>query len=166
MAKQTLREFIEQEVAPTVRKIFQEDGYIDALYVVCVDDIQFSVPAFPTRNKDISVAMMRMYFKSVEADRYCYVDEAWTIEGEGKDRMEELKRLTQEEGVNIADIPGMREALIFTAEDRDGGMVLAQSIISTRGKKRSLGPLQFKEYGVTEGRMVGLLPRRPNATVQ
>jgi hypothetical protein len=45
-------------------------------------------------------------------------------------------------------------------------MVLAQSIISTRGKKRSLGPLQFKEYGVTEGRMVGLLPRRPNATVQ
>jgi hypothetical protein len=165
MGKKPLREFLEQDVVPKITELFHESGCLGPIYIVCAEGETFAVPAFPG-GKDLSIMLMKAFLHLLEADRYIYADEAWVLEGKGtKEEMREIINKVKAAGGNVHDLPGRQEAIIFTGEDENEGMVLAQMIVNRDGKDPSLGPLVFKDYGINEGRMVGLLPRG-NKTVQ
>lgn len=119
------------------------------------------IAAPPTPDKDVAAALMRCYFELENVVRYVFVDEAWTIYLP-IERDNELPEIMQR---GLAEHPDRIEVLMYQAESDDGAMVAAHRTILRRphGKPR-LGPLEFIESKIREGRLVGMLPRR--GTVQ
>jgi hypothetical protein len=120
----------------------------------------------PLLDKDLAVAMIRALFDLRDVVRYVFIDEAWTLS-----RMvqpgEEAK--VQREG--LSKHPDRVEVVMISGEDREcGQLMLHRNIIRPAKGKPYLGPLlsldelpfmpQGGHVDQSEGRMVGLLPKR------
>src|SRR5262245_29583117 len=123
----------------------------------------------PPGDKDRAATIMRALFQLHGATRCLYIDEAWTWDGFGKP-LEENERVMNwiKEHGGLADFPDRVEVVVFAGEDQsESSMQAHRRIIRGQGKPK-LGPLEFLDMvGVrSEGRMVGMLPRRAGEKVQ
>ncbi|WP_028164143.1 hypothetical protein [Bradyrhizobium elkanii] len=120
------------------------------------EDVVITIP--PENDKDMIASLIRVVLKTVNASRVVFIDEGWMVGGElSAEDHERLHRF----GANSH--PRRVEVLMFSGEDEKEGLTMATRLILRKDDaKPRLGPLQFYslEQGTTEGRLVGLLPRR------
>lgn len=160
MSAAQLREMIEA-ASSWVEKHFAKTGRILPMWHAVKANGEHAVVEAPSGDKDTSVAMVRAFFELNNVVRCLFIDEAWTAQG-GKELNEWVK---QHDG-NIHSYPNRVEIVAFMGEDDRDGMITAhRRIIRGQGKPK-LGPLEFMDWtgGQSEGRLVGMLPRR--ATMQ
>jgi hypothetical protein len=151
----TPHEFLDHTVAST-RRLFDEVNEIHPMYhIITGTGEEVIVPRLPG-DKDRAVMAIRLLMKAARATRYAMIDEAWMLDT--KD--EALARRAQSGEVSVKNIPGRKEVVIICIEDESAGEILAHmEIIRPEGEKPYLGPVIVQpEGGVSEGRMVGLLP--------
>lgn len=155
----TLREFVEA-ASVTAEAIFAESGTIRPMYQIVLGAEEHVVVAAPRLPKDQSVAAMRAIFTAVEATRYLFVNEAWTVATDKA--TDDGVQAFVEQGGSLEHWNGRREVVMFLAEDDAEGLLQAErEIIREDGAPPKLGPLRFLESGgVVSGRMVGLLPHK------
>jgi hypothetical protein len=159
MSAADLRSLIEQ-VSADAEAIFNDLGCLTP-FSHCIDGdgvLHLVMPA-QSEDKDFAAAVMRVFMEEHKIVRYCFVDEAWTAL---------LLLPTEAEArkvVRVADHPLRKEVVFFSAED-ESGMLTAQREILRASGKPSLGPLVINDTTgwSSEGRLVGMLPRR--GTVQ
>jgi len=142
--------------------VFAEAGEILPMWAaVTAKDEHFIVPStFP--DKDVAASVLRDFFKEKDVVRYLFITEAWTCT---TDDQEVAKRAMawMRAGNTLEDFPDRKEILAFTGEDESGWMSAHREIIRGEGKP-TLGPLQWIDSDMTEGRFVGMLPRRQETT--
>jgi hypothetical protein len=109
----------------------------------------------PPYDKDISAAIMREALKIFEAIRYVFMDEAWVVEFRGDEAVEEAAKAS-----DLSTHPRRVEVVMFSGEDHAGELLGKRRIERPAKGKAYLGPLEFEEYKVSEGRLVGMLPQR------
>lgn len=153
-----LRQFLDER-AEVVARMFHDIGRINRMYhVVDGEGRQVIMPA-PPGDKDTSVAMTRVMFEVFRVRRYVMFDEGWTVMSENPGEADLAVEHARTR--SLETFPGRKEVLLIVAEDEDEGQIMAsrEIIRPARGKAR-LGPLEVWDTGVSEGRMVGLLPSR------
>lgn len=152
-----LRELIEVG-SKVAEQTFRARGVLQALYR-CIDaqGRDHFVPAPDQCSKDDAVAIMRAFMKLKQIARYCFFDEAWTLSYSENDPA--LANYMDRGGMP-RDHPQRREIVMLVAEDDIGMLFAHRDIVRPQKGRPYLGPLSFPDYGKTEGRMVGLLPRR------
>jgi hypothetical protein len=132
---------------------FQQGGAFNPMYLAVAGDGTlhlFMVPGVD--DKDFCALLVRRYLAEIGAVRVALVTEAWTVDGDG-DRVAAIAR----EGV--AAQPDRLEVLMVIAEDRDGGGLSVRREIIREGDRARLGDPVLDRFDVSEGRIVGLLPR-------
>lgn len=117
----------------------------------------------PDTDKDTAATIIRSFCELFDVIRCLFIDEAWIAMGLGKSR-EENERImawVNEHG-SLQDYPGRDEVVVFQGEDADGLMVSAHRRIIRGHGRPKLGPLEYVDMtGIqSEGRLVGMLPRR------
>jgi hypothetical protein len=154
----TLRQFVEH-ASGTVEKVFRRVGVIKPMFhVVKRDGAEFVLPGDIGRDKDMTCVLARAAFEVVDAVRYLFVDEAWTVEALG-DNAEEIVR--EAIRVGVSNHPARKEVIMFSAEDEREGQMLARRVIIRPATGHAyLGPLVIETDNISEGRFVGLLPRK------
>lgn len=140
---------------------FRESGHVSPMWHA----VQSNGEAFvviPDADKDHATIMTRALFELKDVVRCVFIDEAWSARGRGEEDSKRLQDWIDEHG-HIHDFPGRMEVVVFVGEDQNEGLVSAQREIERpkRGKAR-LGPLTYvaKEFNRSEGRFIGMLPRR------
>jgi hypothetical protein len=120
----------------------------------------------PLQDKDLAVAMIRALFDLRDVVRYVFIDEAWTLNRMLQPGEEEKVRRD-----GLSKHPDRMEVVMISGEDHEcGQMMVHRNIIRPAKGKPYLGPLQDLDdlpfippgggVAQSEGRMVGLLPRR------
>ncbi len=142
----------------SVEKIFHDTGVIYPMYHSITTKGEHSVFPAPTefRDKDLSVAMVKALFAITDVERFVYFDEAWILESKENIDLDKINR----EG--LKNHPDRREAVIFSAEARNGEMLTAKRfILRPEVGKAKLSPLKIDDMAGVEssGRMVGMLRR-------
>ena len=141
-------------VSEAVEDIFRNTGEIRPMYEAVKPDGERMVVRVPGYDKDLDVALIKAFFAIENIDRYVYVAEAWTLETKMDIDVEQVQR----EGVR--NHPDRREAVMFMAESRDGGILSARRyILRPEHGKAKLAPLHINDLTNAEssGRIVGLL---------
>jgi hypothetical protein len=152
-----LRDFVERTVRLVSRQ-FDQRGEVPPIYhIITGDGEDLVVPGFPG-DKDLAVALARVILETVEATRYVFVTEGWVLFAPDSADIDKINR----EGVEAQ--PGRKEVLMFSAEDELEGVIMGHREIIRDGARARLGPLEVIQYGQSEGRMVGLLPRKKLAS--
>lgn len=165
----TLRDFINR-ASFGVEKVFKKRGSIGPMIHFRACDGSETVMPLPGGDKDADAALMRAVLKKFEADRVVLMDEAWMLDTRGR----ENPNLTPEENERIRRFgvrnePGRIEVIMFMAEDEREGHIMAQrEIVRPVGRAPYLAALKIpaddhNNAGVSEGRFVGLLPRKTAA---
>ena len=145
---------------------FAEFGAIKPIWyaVTLSGDSIITPPLAGAQDKDESIAMIRELFESRDVVRYLFIDEAWTL-----DTPVERAELGRIEREGLRNHPARVEVVMFTGEDYEAGLILAQRrIFRPQGGKAYLGPLSMqgelpamaggeRTVEITGG-MVGLLP--------
>ena len=154
-----LRRFIER-ASQQIDVAFAKTGLVPSHYQVVAMSGHVAVVPFPdTDDKDRAAAIMREFFAANPTQRYLFIAEAWTLDS-SKEEGPTLSILERDGVQSISAHPRRREVVMFTAEDRDEGMLLGlRTIIRPHEGKPYLGPFELDEPETMEGRMVGLLPR-------
>jgi hypothetical protein len=117
----------------------------------------------PLESKDLAIALMKAMFECFHVVRYVHFTEAWTLDYRGekarKITSEDLRKIKQE---GLSQHPDRVEVVMFQAEDNEAGLITGhRPIIRPNGKKPYLGPIEYLSEGMeSEGRLVGLLPRK------
>lgn len=132
MSIDVLKELITQVSVDTDRYL-QEYGQVDTVWLCFTEDATMVIPCMLDDPSDM-VEIVRAIIKIDNICQYVFMSEAW-------------------ERTEMSSPP--REVVIFSAEDRDGGQVLAKRYL-TRGERVSMGELQF--YERVAGQMTSLMP--------
>jgi hypothetical protein len=141
----------------------QEHGEVASIWHMIAADGQEIVELTPPfEDKDAAIGMIKAMFALADVVRYVHFTEAWTLDYRGekaraftKEEIDQIKR----EGVR--NHPDRVEVVMFQAEDNEFGMMTGhREIIRETGKPPYLGPMQMFEGKQSEGRLVGLLPRK------
>jgi hypothetical protein len=165
MSERELRNMIAYASAFCVRH-FALKGEIAPMWHAITSNGETMIEAHPCElGKDLAAAMIRQWFDLIDAVRYVYIGEAWTL-----DRM---IRPEEEEEIfrkGLSEHPERVEVVQLQGEDRDYGQIIAaRKIIRPKKGKPYLGPLEDindlphipRGASVTsEGRMIGMLPVR------
>ena len=125
---------------------------------------EFAMLAPDTDDKDIATAIVRAVFEVEDVVRYVFMTEAWVVETHDPVEIEEIK-VWIAQGRSARDHPKRREIVMFVAEDATGQLT-GQREIERKGKRPRLGSLQIDEFTQSEGRIIGMLPRRREARLQ
>ena len=105
-------------------------------------------PATNAHQKEINAIMVRALFADRSVQRYIYVAEIWTVEGDKNDNP----------SGSLEFHPRREEAVIFIAEDRLRGMVIGIRYIDRTGKRPKLKPLEIHSDATTiSGRFASML---------
>jgi hypothetical protein len=151
------REMIET-ASQAVERLFARRGELAPVYFVEHNGGRLDIVPAPPCSKDEAVALMRAYFAIHNVTRYVFVDEAWRVTIPRSPDAAATESFCREHGVSAH--PDRVEMILFVAED-ELGIINAYRAIMRRGRKSSLGPLEYDpEGGTYEGRMMGLLPAR------
>src|SRR3954462_10542871 len=140
-------------------KIFRKTGRLQPMYHAVKSNGQHIVLPMPHEDKDVGVAMVKVWLALEDVDRYVFMNEGWILDRlHGPDiTPEEMKRITRH---GLSNHPDRREVLLFMAEDRRGNLLSArQFILRPEHGKASLSSLAIDDMTNVEskGRMVGLL---------
>jgi hypothetical protein len=159
-----LRELIEF-ASPLVEKIFRAKGEVTPMWhAIQADGTHFFLPA-PRTAKDTAATLVRALFELKNVVRCLFISEAWTIESRTPSEAAELEAIFRCGG-GLSEHPMRVEMVMMQAEDADAGTLMGSRVIIRPAKGRAyLGPLKIDAMGRSEGRLVGMLPRR-GATVQ
>jgi hypothetical protein len=137
---------------------FNAKGIIHSMWHVVRRNGEHSITLMPEApSKDIAADVMRQHLKDVDAVRYIWIAEAWTLQ-HAVDHDEAMK--IWEKGVR--NHPDSIEVVTFSCEDEECGQFFAyRQIMRPKGQKPYLGGM-VRQHGVTqnEGRFVGMLPQR------
>jgi hypothetical protein len=147
--------------------MFDRIGEVAPIWHMVTSDGREMIEPQPPVDKDIANMLMRALFELANVVRYVYFGEAWIAILIDKTDEERDKLLQQIDRNGVASLPDADrvEVVMLQAEDFEAGQILAhRRIIRGKGKPR-LGPLEIAPWGHSEGRMVGMLPRR-GATLQ
>jgi hypothetical protein len=116
----------------------------------------------PLENKDLAIALMKAAFEWLNVVRYVHFTEAWTLDYRGekarKISADEMQKIVDE---GVRNHPDRVEVVMFQAEDNETGLITGhREIIRDKGKPH-LGPMiRFPTNTSSEGRLVGMLPRK------
>jgi hypothetical protein len=158
MSATELREMIEI-ASESAEEQFARRGCVPAVWSAVTAKGEYMIIEPPHRDKDTSMFLLRVLFEIKDVIRCLFIDEAWTARGG-----EALRQWVEQHG-DIHTYPGRIEVIAFLGEDSEGGMINAHRRIIRGAGKPKLGPLEYLEdFTQSEGRLVGMLPRR--STVQ
>lgn len=157
---ETLREFI-ASASESIEAVFDHSGEIEPVWhCVKADGTEFLVRP-PCVDKDLAVTLLRSAFRMMEVRRCLFISEAWTAQG---DRSEVERWIAN--GRSLSEHPDREEIVMFSGEDECMSLSAHRRILRPANGKASLGPLRFlDDITISEGRLVGMLPRR-GATMQ
>lgn len=149
--------------AERASKIFRKDGSLLPIWECHTSKGEIFVIGTPFdggASKEAASAMLRAMFELKDVVSFVFMTEAWV---RAMDPAEyDADKLGRE---GLSNDPKREEALVYQAEDATG-QLMARQMITRPGGKARLGPLDFQdEITRSEGRFVGMLPRR-DATVQ
>ena len=150
----SLREFV-TECAARASAIFERDGKLEPPFWDAMTRAgeRLFLPAIPGLSKSMMVALVRELFASADVVRYVWISEAWMLQAKDDTELDRYDR------DGIEHEPGRIEALMFSAEDAQEGMLIARREIKRDQARPRLGPLIIADgMSNLEGRMVGLLP--------
>jgi hypothetical protein len=137
-----------------LEQIFTVRGCIDPMWHAVTVDGRHLILSNPHEDKDIACSMVRTALANIEARAVVFISEAWT--GIATDNSAEAIQRARE---NLRD-----EVVHFQAEDETGELTARRPIIREVGRPPRLGALQIEPRAlVSEGRMVGWLPRPERA---
>lgn len=165
MSEKQLREMLDY-ASCFCEKHFAMRGEIAPMWHVITSKGETLIELHPTQfSKDMAAAMIRAWFDLVDAVRYVYIGEAWTL-----NRMIREEEQAEIFRNGIAEHPDRVEIVQLQGEDRDyGQIIMSRDIIRPKKGKPYLGPLQgindlphipAGAHVQSEGRMVGMLPVR------
>ncbi|MCA1452106.1 hypothetical protein I6F35_02615 [Bradyrhizobium sp. BRP22] len=153
-----LHEFIKR-ASELIGERFEEAGSIRPMFHFINgdgDDVVMLAP--PDNDKDLVMGLVRAVLKGAAATRVVFIDEGWMVDGAVNIEDDELLRR-----YGARNHPRRIEVVMFSGEDEHEGLVMAtRKIVRKDTARPRLGPLEFLSLlqGTTEGRLVGLLPRR------
>jgi len=138
--------------------VFAEKGEILPMWhAVAAKDEHHIIPNI-SPDKDDAASLVRAFCELMDIKRLLFISEAWTCATDTAKAAEAMGWLRA--GKSLETFPDRIEVLIFSGEDEYGTVSAHREIIRAKGKKPTLGPLTFFETTATEGRFVGMLPRR------
>jgi hypothetical protein len=109
-------------------------------------------------NKDLQAQFVRFIFQERDVVAYIFVDEAWVVEASMKDADSVTNMAAL---VGLEHHPNRREVVVIHAEDATNCLSYHRDIIRPNRGSAYLGPLILHDdISRSEGRFVGLLPRR------
>lgn len=109
-------------------------------------------------NKDLQAQFVRMIFQEKDVVSYVFIDEAWVVNASAA-QADNVTNLAATVGLEFH--PDRREVVVFHAEDATNSLSYHRDIIRPPGARAYLGPLIcHDDINRSEGRFVGLLPRR------
>ncbi len=137
--------------------IFRKTGEITGMYHAITKSGEHMVLTQPPGSKDASVAIVKLWMQINDVDRYVYINEAWILEVRSPQPIPDANKLASE---GVHDHPDRREVVMFSAENRAGGLLLGMRyILRPEMGRPKLSPLKIEDMtsGTNVGRMVGLL---------
>lgn len=147
--EQKLRAMIE-EASLEAEAAFAVTGVVPPTWLIDAVGRRGAVPA-PPFDKDTAAEIVRMALKALDADRCCFIDEAWCVH---------MPADADPYAVAPREHPDRQEIVMFAAEDHEQVITAKRSIIRD-GKKATLGPLVFDPRSKeSSGRFVGMLAPR------
>lgn len=145
------------------RRVFDKAERIMPMYHYVTADGSHKIfvpPAF-LPDKDHVVAFAKSVFEGDGAVAYAFISEAWALAPPQGTTREEIDLMV---AAGIKNHPDRVEVVTIFAEDENGAVSAQIPIHRPPNQKPYLGKLDVWPGGATEGRMVGLLPRK--GTVQ
>jgi len=152
--KMNLKELIEFADSQAV-KIFRHTGQLLPMWHAFKSNGEQLVLPQPSDDKDKAAKLIAALFELENVETYCFMSEAWILHT----TMERDPVLPS----SLEHHPDRREAIMFSAENREGDSQTARRfILRPEHGKAKLAPLQMDDMAnvTSEGRMVGLLSRR------
>lgn len=158
----TLQEFV-TDCSEAAAKVFHLRGQLSPMWHAVTRAGEYLMISSPHPDKDTVAALMRALFELRDVTRYVFIDEAWQLDVKrrpGED-VEALTARVRNFGGTVQGHPDRVEVLMSSGEDETAGMVTARRvIIRPQHGKAFLGPLEIYTPELSEGRMVGMLPKR------
>lgn len=166
----TLRDFVNR-ASSGAERLFKKNGRMTQIVHYRAGDGHEAVVRVLGSSKDQKAAFIRALLRKVDANRVVLMDQSWMLDRRGKSEphfsKDELTRFDRE---GLRNEPERVEVVSFYAEDQSEGQLMAhREIVRPVGRAPYLAALRLplEERGgiaVSQGRYVGLLPRR--TTVQ
>lgn len=157
MSEQQLRELIERASA-FCDGAMRLHGNVAPIWHMITKDGEEIVELQPSMDKDTAVVLIRALMEIREVVRYVHFTEAWMLLINKPTTQAQAEELAM---AGLSQHPDRIETVAFQAEDIYSGMLTGhREIIRPKDGKPYLGPLQFLRCEQSEGRMVGMLPRR------
>jgi hypothetical protein len=155
---ETLRDFI-TKIDQRICNIFDLTGEVHGMWHAVSASGEHVLPALEWLDKDDAAMFARAFFMVHNVTRYVFISEAWQLL---LPNMVEVDKATK---AGLENHPDRVEVLMYCGEDSETGQITAQREIRRPPTgKAVLGPLEFQEHEISQGRMVGMLPRK--GTVQ
>jgi hypothetical protein len=164
---QTLRELIEFS-STTAEKSFAVRQCYDPMWHAITADGAHKIILQTIEDKDAQLALVRAAFELFDVRAYVFITEAWSLTDSSRDEAERNALVEKYTKEGIAQNPDRVEILYFQAEDRTGLLSAYRNIIRQPQRRPRLGKLKFQDMQgwSAEGRIMGLLPRPADASVQ
>jgi len=139
-----------------VVKIFKRTGVIYPMYHAIDTHGEHKILTPQSEDKDVGVAMVKVWFALNDIEKYVFVDEAYILDNRRGQSGLDMEKIQRE---GIRNHPDRREIVMLSAENRRGKMLTARHfILRPEVGKPTLSPLVIDEvFDHSEGRMVGLL---------
>lgn len=135
--------------------LFVSTGSFRATWHSVTDTGEHRIVPSPMADKEMSVRLMRAYFRVHRVVRYVFIDEAWSVMVPPDTSKAEISNLMRQ---GLSEHPDRVEMLMYQAEDQRGELTGHRVITRPSGTWPRLGPLEVWRPQSSEGRMVGLLP--------
>ncbi|CAJ3070768.1 Uncharacterised protein [Burkholderia pseudomallei] len=150
------------DLVAQARNNLERDGYLAPVAFVGRFDGDVRVCAGLNRlSKDEGARFVRNMAKKHDADFVLWLDEAWLKEFQA-DSISAVRRIRDEVGGEIRDIPGRLDVVMFNLQTHAGVFAAhAERIPMERAPgKYTFGIVEFDRPKLAEGRFVSLLPPR------
>ena len=140
-------------------KLFRVQQQLLPMYHAVTASGQQLVFNSPSRDKDEAVRLIKAEFVARDVLFYVFMDEAWWLGARGAEYRKLDMNAINRDGLQYH--PDRREIVMFSAEHRNGEMLMAHRyILRPEHGKATLSPLgKIESFDHSAGRMVGLLRR-------
>jgi hypothetical protein len=165
MSEKHLRELISRASSFAEGAMYLHGNVAPIWHLIARNGEEIIELAPPGESKDDSILMIKTLMVLKDVVRYVHFGEAWMVRFDGNPPSQaELDKINVE---GARKHPDRIECVIFQAEDDEAGMISGHRRIMRDKSRPYLGPLELlPARTISEGRMVGLLPRLQKSTLQ
>jgi hypothetical protein len=144
-------------------EVFLKLGEVRPMWHITMEDGRAAIFEHPLiDDKNLAMIMVKEMFEKEGVVEAVFVSEAWAATLPAKTTSEaEIEHWSR---VGIVNHPDRREVIVYQAEDSQTSCSAHREITRDEEGGGHLGPLIVDDYKISEGRMIGFLPRR--GTVQ